>query len=103
MQNPKKIVASIQVFPLNTSKDTTYEMVEKTIHFIKSNLDIEYRLGVMSTTIGGEFNDVMKMISRIQQEVLLIGDNEYIMNINIHGSNNMDIEIGDKENKFVGI
>lgn|SRR5690606_423209 len=99
----KKIVASIQIIPFNTTQDESMKIIEKSIQFIKSRPNIEYRLGVMNTVIGGPYEEIMNVIKDVQEVVLWADDNEYIVNICIHSSKSKNIEIAEKEIKFVGI
>lgn len=98
-----KIVATIQVIPYNTELNESYKIIEEAIVYLKSLPNIEYRLGVMNTVIGGNFKDVMTAITKLQEDILFKHNNEYIINITLHSSIHNDIDIKEKEQRFVGI
>lgn len=99
----KKIVASIQVVALNTDKEEFHEIISKAINFIKNQTNIEFRPGHMNSTIGGYYDDVMSAINNVQKQLLSEGDNEFLVNICIHSSASNDIDIIDKDNRYIGI
>ncbi len=92
-----KINAAIQLLPLKTNEDR-YSVVDKAIELINKS-GLNYKVCPFETVVEGKPEEVYKLISGIQTEILKNGCDELILNIKIHAANR-DLAFEEKLAKY---
>jgi uncharacterized protein (TIGR00106 family) len=92
------INASIQIVPIVLDKHP-YEWVDEAIAIIQQS-GIKYEVGPFATVLEGKYNDVMKVISDVNEYLYQKGCAEWISNLQIQIRRNGDITSLEKTEKF---
>ena len=92
-----RINAAIQLLPLKGSEDK-YSVIDKAIKMI-SESGLTYKVCPFETVVEGDADKVYKIIRRIQDETLLDGCEEVLINVKIHAANR-DLAIEEKVRKY---
>jgi uncharacterized protein (TIGR00106 family) len=93
------INASIQIVPIVLDKHP-YEWVDEAIAIIQQS-GIKYKVGPFATVLEGKYNDVMKVISDVNEYLYQKGCAEWISNFQIQIRSNGDITSLEKIEKFI--
>jgi uncharacterized protein (TIGR00106 family) len=93
------INASIQIVPIVLDKHP-YEWVDEAIAIIQHS-GIKYKVGPFATVLEGKYNDVMKVISDVNEYLYQKGCAEWISNLQIQIRSNGDITSLEKTEKFI--
>lgn len=92
------INASIQIVPIVTDKHP-YEWVDEAVSIIQRS-GIRYEVGPFSTTLEGNYNDVMKVIHDVNQHLFERKCAEWISNLQIQIRSEGNITALEKTGKF---
>jgi uncharacterized protein (TIGR00106 family) len=90
--------ASIQVIPVVTNKHP-YEWVDEAISVIQRS-GIKYEVGAFATLLEGNYDDVMKVIHDVNEQLLIRNCSEWITNIQVQIRSNHDITAVEKVGKY---
>ena len=90
--------ASIQILPIVQDRHP-YEWVDEAIAVIQQS-NVKYEVGAFSTTLEGNYEDVMKVINDINEYLLQKGCAEWITSIQLQIRSNSDITGDEKTAKF---
>lgn len=90
--------ASIQIVPIVTDRHP-YEWVDEAIAIIQQS-GIKYEVGPFSTTLEGNYNDVMNMVHQVNEFLYQKNCAEWISNLQIQIRSNSDITGAAKTEKF---
>jgi len=90
--------ASIQILPIVQDRHP-YEWVDAAIAVIQQS-NVKYEVGAFSTTLEGNYEDVMKVINDINEYLLQKGCAEWITSIQLQIRSNSDITGDEKTAKF---
>jgi uncharacterized protein (TIGR00106 family) len=93
------INASIQIVPIVLDKHP-YEWVDEAIAIIQQS-GTKYEVGPFATVLEGKYNDVMKVISDVNEYLYRKGCAEWISNLQIQIRSNGDITSLEKTEKFI--
>jgi uncharacterized protein YqgV (UPF0045/DUF77 family) len=91
-----RINAAIQLLPL--SGTDRYGIIDKAIAII-SQSGLSYKVCPFETVVEGTSDEVYGLIRKIQEQTLLNGCEELLLNIKIHASNK-DLHFEDKLEKY---
>ncbi|MEO6548342.1 MAG: MTH1187 family thiamine-binding protein [Ferruginibacter sp.] len=92
------INASLQIIPIVQDKHP-YEWVDEAISIIQQST-VKYEVGAFSTTLEGNYNEVMEVIHAVNEYLLQKGCAEWIANIQIQIRQSSDITGKEKTEKF---
>jgi uncharacterized protein (TIGR00106 family) len=92
------ISASIQIVPIVSDKHP-YAWVDEAIEIIR-NSGVKYEVSAFSTILEGRYNDVMKLIDEVNQQLYSKGCPEWISNIQIQIRSAGDVTNAEKTDKF---
>jgi uncharacterized protein (TIGR00106 family) len=90
--------ASIQVIPVVTDKHP-YKWVDEAISVIQRS-GIKYEVGAFATLLEGKYDDVMKVIHDVNEQLLIKNCSEWITNIQVQIRGNQDITAVEKVYKY---
>jgi uncharacterized protein (TIGR00106 family) len=93
------INASIQIIPIVLDKHP-YEWVDEAIAIIQQS-GIRYEVGPFATVLEGKYDEVLKVISDVNEYLYQKGCVEWISNIQIQIRSNGDITALEKTEKFI--
>jgi uncharacterized protein (TIGR00106 family) len=93
------INASIQIVPIVLDKHP-YEWVDEAIAIIQQS-GIRYEVGPFATVLEGKYDEVLKVISDVNEYLYQKGCVEWISNIQIQIRSNGDITALEKTEKFI--
>ncbi|MBC7888170.1 MAG: thiamine-binding protein [Ferruginibacter sp.] len=91
--------ASLQIIPIVQDRHP-YEWVDEAITIIQQST-VKYEVGAFSTTLEGNYADVMKVINDVNEYLLQKGCAEWISNIQVQIRSRGDITGDEKTAKFV--
>jgi uncharacterized protein (TIGR00106 family) len=89
---------AIQLLPL-CEKEKALDYIDQAITIIKHS-GIKYEVGPFETTLEGDYNKIMNIVTSIKEEVLNSGANDIIINLKISASRVKLLSIDDKVNKY---
>jgi len=92
------INASLQVLPIVNDKHP-YEWVDEAIDVIKQS-GLKYEVGPFATTLEGGYNEVMDVVSSINEYLYKKKCNEWILNVQLQIRSNADITASEKTEKY---
>ncbi len=90
--------ASLQIIPVVQDKHP-YEWVDEAIEIIRQS-SIKYEVGAFSTTLEGNYDEVMKVIHDVNEYLLAKGCPEWISNIQLQVRSKGDITGDEKISKY---
>jgi len=93
------INASIQIVPIVLDKHP-YKWVDEVIAIIQQ-CGIKYEVGPFATVLEGKYDEVMKVISDVNEYLYQKGCTEWISNLQIQIRSNSDITSLEKTEKFI--
>lgn len=78
------VIADIAVMPLvpAVSEDELYKQVDAAIDYIKSS-GLKYEIGAMSTTVEGEYDEVLDLIKKVHRIPFEVGSERVITVVRI--------------------
>ncbi len=88
---------AVQVVPIN--HPDSYSIVDRAIDEIKRS-NLAYEVGPFSTSLEGEYEELVTLIKKIKTASLEAGADELLLNIQIHVKKNNDVTIESKVRKF---
>ena len=94
-----KVNVAIQILPKSEEKDT-YQIIDKAIEVIKES-GIKYLVCPFETVLEGPYDEIMKVIEKVQQTCFDNGADELIVNIKIQNRKDSDVTIEEKMGKYV--
>jgi uncharacterized protein YqgV (UPF0045/DUF77 family) len=89
---------AIQLLPL-CEKEKALDYIDQAITIIKHS-GIKYEVGPFETTLEGDYNKIMNIVTSIKEEALNSGANDIIINLKISASRVKLLSIDDKVNKY---
>lgn len=89
---------AIQVLPRSSSIHP-YEIVDKAIEEIKKS-GIKYMVCPFETVLEGEYEEIIKLIKRVQQACYEAGAEDLICNLKIQTSKSSEVTIDSKMAKY---
>jgi uncharacterized protein (TIGR00106 family) len=92
------INASIQIIPVVEDRHP-YEWVDEAISIIQKS-GIKYEVGPFATVLEGSYNEVMKVIHEVNDDLYQKGCSEWISSLQIQIRNSGDITGEEKTEKF---
>ena len=93
-----KVNVAFQVLPRSKDK-STYDLVDIAIDVIK-NSGIKYRVCPFETVLEGEYDEIMSIIKKVQEELYKHGTETMLSYIKIQSASNRDVTIEDKMEKY---
>lgn len=93
-----KINIAIQVIPKSSTIDM-YILIDKAIEEI-SRSGLKYLVCPFETVIEGEYDEVMRLVKRVQEVCIDAGADEMLVNLKIQRSATKDLFFDDKIEKF---
>lgn len=93
-----KVNIALQVLPASTVKHP-YTIVDKAIELIRQS-GLKYRVCPFETVLEGDYDEIMELIKRIQQECLDFGAESLLSYLKIQLSRDTDVTIEDKTGKY---
>lgn len=93
-----QINASIQIIPIVNDKHS-YEWVDEAIAIIQQS-GIKYEVGPFATIVEGTYDEVMQVISSVNEFLYIRKCAEWISNVQIQIRGDRDITIFEKIEKF---
>jgi uncharacterized protein (TIGR00106 family) len=91
--------ASLQIVPIVLDKHP-YEWVDEAIAIIQES-GIRYEVGPFATVLEGTYEEVMKVINEVNENLFKRGCAEWISNIQLQVRNSQDITSLEKTEKFL--
>lgn len=91
--------ASIQLLPIVQDKHP-YEWVDEAILVIQKS-GIKYKIGPFATIIEGSYEEVMEVINQINDKLLMLGCEEWLLNFQINMRSQGDMTANEKIAKFM--
>jgi uncharacterized protein (TIGR00106 family) len=88
---------AIQLLPL-CDKESALNYIDQAILIIKSS-GLKYEVGPFETTLEGDYNKIMEIVSSIKDHVLKSGASDIIINLKISASREKLLSIDEKINK----
>ncbi len=89
-----KINAAIQIIPLTQNKHP-YKWIDETIEIIKDS-GLKYQVCSFATVVEGKYNQVTKLVNKLNDYLLSKNCHEWILSIQIQIRANDDITIAEK-------
>jgi uncharacterized protein (TIGR00106 family) len=93
-----KVNVAFQVLPRSKDK-STYELVDVAIEVIKRS-GIKHRVCPFETVLEGDYNEIMSLIKKVQEELYAHGTETILSYIKIQSAANHDVTIEDKMEKY---
>lgn len=90
---------AIQVLPLGISKEEAYRIIDKAIHAIELS-GLAFRVCPFETVIEGGYEEVMGLVSDIQNTCKEAGAEEVLINMKLQRNFQTDVFIADKVDKY---
>lgn len=90
---------AIQVLPLQQPQQAAYDIIDKAIATIEQS-GMKYVVCPFETVIEGPYDDVMQLVTDIQQACYSAGAESLLINMKLHASNTRDMAIDDKIGKY---
>ncbi len=90
---------AIQVLPLGITKKEAYAIVDKAIACIADS-GLTYEVCPFETVIEGEYDVVMKLVDKIQEECRDAGIEELLINMKLQRNFEKGVAILDKTGKY---
>jgi len=89
---------AVQVLPMSKTKEP-YDIVDEAIKVIDES-GLKYRVCPFETVIEGPYDEIMKVIEKVQTTCFNNGADELIVNIKIQIRKNSNVTIDDKMHKY---
>lgn len=94
-----KINLAIQVLPLGIPKDDAYKIVDHAIKCIDES-GMNYEVSAFETVVEGDYDEVIELVSTIQDRCRQAGAKELIINMKLQRSFIKDVLITDKTRNY---
>lgn len=91
--------ASIQILPIVQDKHP-YEWVDEAISVIQQS-GIEYKIGPFATVVEGYYEEVMNVVSSVNERLIRYRCAEWIASVQFNIRSNSDITANEKVSKFI--
>lgn len=91
--------ASIQLLPIVRDKHP-YEWVDEAI-FVIQHSGVKYKIGPFATIIEGTYKEVMEVISQINEKLVSLGCEEWLLSFQINMRSQGDMTANEKISKFI--
>ena len=88
---------AIQIVPI--SKGHPYPIIDKALEVLKES-GADFRVGAMETVIQGKYDEVMKLVKRMQEVCFENGADEIVVTMKVHASKAGDIAWEQKLGKY---
>ena len=89
---------SLQILPSSDTKHP-YDIVDKAIEIIAAS-GLKYKVCPFETVMEGEYDHIMLVIKKVQEECLKFGANSIFSNIKMQINGKADVTIEDKIGKY---
>ena len=89
---------AVQVLPKSKTKET-YDLVDDAIQVI-SESGLKYRVCPFETVLEGPYDEIMKVVEKLQQKCFDSGADELMVYIKIQNRKNTKVTIEDKMAKY---
>lgn len=90
---------ALQILPSSLPKDKAYAVVDEAIKVIAAS-GLKYMVCPFETVLEGPYELVMKTVEAVQEEAFKAGAQDIMVYIKIQRSNNKDVAIADKMEKY---
>jgi len=90
--------ASLQIIPIVNDKHP-YEWIDEVIEVIKRS-GIKYEVGPFATIVEGTYNEIMEVVNKVNEYLLLRNCTEWICNVQLQVRSAADITSDEKTKKF---
>ncbi|MFO7842237.1 MAG: MTH1187 family thiamine-binding protein [Bacteroidales bacterium] len=93
-----QVNVAVQVLPKSKTKET-YALVDEAIQVINDS-GLRYRVCPFETVIEGPYDDIMKVVEKLQEVCFEKGADELLVYLKIQNRKDGKVTIGDKMEKY---